>query len=62
MQRIVNVPALHGVVVHVFQLLQQDRIVLDLLRLTSFLPKLIVLVDLMAQLVILKLFQQRFRA
>jgi hypothetical protein len=57
-KRIVNVTTFDRIVMSVFQLLQKHFVILDLLRLAAFLPKLVALVDLVAELVVLELFEK----
>jgi hypothetical protein len=51
MQRIVHKTSLHWIIVNVFQLLPQDFIVFDQLRMASFLPKLKFLIQFMVKFI-----------
>jgi hypothetical protein len=54
MQRVIHVPSTQGIVVTVVQLLQHHFVVFDLLRMASFLPELVLLIDLVPQFEVLK--------
>ena len=60
MRRLIDVAALHRVVVKVLQLLPHDVRILNLLRMASFLPKLIIAVNLVVILPEAQLLQEHF--